>query len=297
MFNLSHTSYEASWSKRFQATNAALEDQFVVVYWDQRGSGKSYSTHIPLTSMTLDQFISDTHELTSWLKKRFNQDKLFLVGHSWGGFLGLHVINQYPIDYAALVAVSPITDGPLSEQVSYEFALKQAQQRQDTAGLTMLKRMGLPVNGIYKGGFDAIVQERNLVQKYGGSYHQDLGGTFHKIPWRSREYNLFDYLKAKRIARLNWPIDEAIWPTIDLKHQIPVVNVPVYFCLGRYDNHVPASVVADYCASLQAPVKEVIWFEESAHHLCFEEPQKFHAILKEKVLGTKTNVLRISGKK
>lgn len=277
--------------------SASLEDQFVVVYWDQRGSGKSYSPRIASTSMTLDQFTADTHELTSWLKKRFNQDKLFLVGHSWGGLLGLHVINKYPTDYAALVAVSPITDGPRSEQVSYEFTLNQAQQRQDTAALTTLKRIGPPLDGVYKGGFDSIVRERNLVQKYGGSYHQDLGGTFYRILRRSTEYNLFDYLKTNKIARLNWPMDEAIWPTIDLKRQIPEINVPVYFCLGRYDNHVPATVVADYCASLKAPVKEVIWFEESAHHLCFEEPQKFHALLKEKLVGTKTDAVSASGKK
>lgn len=264
--------------------SASLEQDFTVVYWDQRGSGKSYSSHISPASMTLDQFISDAHELTNWLKKRFNQDKIFLVGHSWGGFLGLHVVNRYPTDYYALVAVSPITDGSRSEQVSYEFTLNQAQQKQDTAALTILKRIGLPTNGVYKGGFDAILQERTLVQKYGGDYHQNIGGAFRKILWRSKEYNLFDYLKTNKIARLNSPMDHAIWPTIDLKRQIPVVNVPVYFCLGRYDNHLPSTVIADYCTSLQAPVKEVIWFEESAHHLCFEEPQRFHDLLKKKLL-------------
>ena len=277
--------------------SAALEKQFVVVYWDQRGSGKSYSPHIAPASMTLDQFVSDTHALTSWLKKRFHQDKLFLVGHSWGGFLGLHVINKYPADYAALVAVSPITDGPRSEQLSYEFALTQAHQRRDTVGLSTLKRIGPPVNGLYKGGFEATLQERNLVQKYGGSYHQDLGGTFHRILWRSKEYNLFDYLKTKKIYRLNWPMDHAIWPTIDLKRQIPIVNVPVYFCLGRYDHHVPATVVADYFAYLQAPVKEVIWFEQSAHHLCFEEPEKFHDFLREKLVRTHPDSVKVSGQK
>ncbi|MCX6215309.1 MAG: alpha/beta hydrolase [Spirosoma sp.] len=278
--------------------SAALEEQFVVVYWDQRGSGKSYSSRIPPASMTLDQFISDTHELTSWLRKHLHQDRVFLVGHSWGGFLGLHVISRYPTDYAALVAVSPITDGPRSEQVSYDFALHQAQQRQDTAGLATLTRIRPPVKGLYQGGFDATLQERNLVQKYGGSYHQDLGGTIYRILWRSKEYNLFDYLKNKKIYRLNWPMNHAIWPTIDLKRQIPAVNVPVYFCLGRYDNHVPATVVADYCAFLQAPIKEVIWFEGSAHHLCFEEPQKFHALVMEKLLGVKPpDTVQASGKK
>ncbi|MBO0953160.1 alpha/beta fold hydrolase [Fibrella forsythiae] len=264
--------------------SASLEEQFVVVYWDQRGSGKSYSSRISPASMTLNQFVSDTHELTKWLKTRFNQDKLFMVGHSWGGLLGFHVIDKYPADYRAFVAVSPITNGPRSEQVSYEFTLAQAQQRQDTVALTVLKQIGQPVNGIYKGGFEATLQERNLVQKYGGDYHRDLGGTFYRILRRSTEYNLLDYLKTKKIARLNSPMDHAIWPTIDLRGQIPVVNVPVYFCLGRYDNHLPSSVIADYYASLQAPLKELIWFDDSGHYSCFEESEKFNSILKKKLL-------------
>lgn len=264
--------------------NASLEEQFTVVYWDQRGSGKSYSPRVSPISMTLDQFVADTHELTNWLKSHFNQDKIFLVGHSWGGLLALHVINKYPADYTALVAISPITDGPHSEQLSYKFTVDAAQQRQDTAALTTLQRMGPPVNGVYKGGISDLKQQRYFVQKYGGVYHQDLGGKVYGILRRSKEYNILDYLKTNKIARLNSPMIEAIWPTLDLKNQIPAVTVPVYFCLGRYDYNCPATLVADYCQSLQAPFKEVIWFEESAHHLCSEEAQKFNALIKEKLL-------------
>jgi pimeloyl-ACP methyl ester carboxylesterase len=234
--------------------------------------------------MTLNQFVSDTHELTNWLKKRFNQDKIFLVGHSWGGFLGLHVIDKYPSDYYAFVAVSPITDGPRSEQLSYKFTLDQARQRQDTAALTTLKRIGQPVDGVYKGGISDANQERNLVQKYGGSYHQNLGGDIYKILRQSTEYNRLDYLKTSKIARLSSPMFLALLPTIDLKRQIPTVDVPVYFCLGRYDYVCPTTLVTDYFASLQAPLKEVIWFDKSAHHACFEESEKFNSILEKKLL-------------
>jgi pimeloyl-ACP methyl ester carboxylesterase len=263
---------------------ASLEQHFTVVYWDQRGSGKSYSSRIDLTSMTLDQFVSDTHELTSWLKKRFNQDKIFLVGHSWGGLLGLHVIDKYPTDYYAFVAVSPITDGPRSEQLSYEFTINQAKQQQDTVALTTLKRIGPPVNGVYKGGISDANQERNLVQKYGGAYHQNLGGSIYKILRQSTEYNRLDYLKANKIARLSSPMFLALLPTIDLKRQIPALSVPIYFCLGRYDYVCPTTLVTSYYESLQAPFKEVIWFEESAHHACFEEFKKFNSVMEEKLL-------------
>jgi len=75
-----------------------------------------------------------------------------------------------------------------------------------------------------------------------------------------------------------------IWPKMDLKSQIPAVKVPVYFCLGKYDYNCPSTLVADYYESLQAPFKELIWFNESAHAPCLEEPQKFNALLRERVL-------------
>ena len=259
--------------------NADLENHFTVVYWDQRGSGKSYSARIPPESMTLDQFVADTHELTNWLRKQINQDKLVLVGHSWGGLLGMHVIAKHPTDYHAFVAVSPVSNGAESERLSYNFTLSTAQQKQDTIALATLRRIGTPINGQYKEGLGALRQQRNLVQKYGGVFHQNITATSSKIFARSNEYGLLDYLKMNKIIRLSYPMAQAIWPVMDLKSQIPTVSIPVYYCLGKYDYNCPATLVADYYESLQAPVKELIWFNESAHAPCLEEPQKFNALL------------------
>ncbi|CCH00165.1 putative aminopeptidase ybaC [Fibrella aestuarina BUZ 2] len=268
--------------------NAPLEDHFTVVYWDQRGSGKSYSSRIPAETMTLDQFVADTHALTAWLKQRFNQPKIVLVGHSWGGLLGMHVIAKHPDDYQAFMAVSPISNGPVSEQLSYEFALSNAQQKQDGSALATLQQIGPPENGLYKDGLDALKKQRDLVQKYGGVVHTHLRMPGSQIYLRSKEYSLLSLLKANKIQQLSYPMVETLWPALDLKQQIPAVNVPVYFCLGRYDNNCPSTLVADYVASVQAPHKELIWFEESAHLPCWEEPQKFNALVKEK-LATATD--------
>ena len=263
--------------------NASLEDQFTVVYWDQRGSGKSYSSRIPPETMTLDQFVADTHALTKWLQQRFNQRKIVLVGHSWGGLLGMHVIAKHPDDYQAFMAVSPISNRPGSEQVSYEFTLNNAQQKQDAGALATLQQIGPPENGLYKGGLPALKQQRALVQKYGGVVHTYLKMPGSQIYLRSKEYSLLSLLKVNKIQRLHSPMIQTLWPAIDLKKQVPAVNVPIYFCLGRYDNNCPSTLVADYFESVQAPYKELIWFDGSAHLPCWEEPQKFNALVKEKL--------------
>jgi membrane protease YdiL (CAAX protease family) len=67
-----------------------LEDYFTAVWWEQRGSGISYGADIPPETMILEQMISDTLEVTNYLRHRFGQEKIYLMGHSGGTFIGIH---------------------------------------------------------------------------------------------------------------------------------------------------------------------------------------------------------------
>jgi pimeloyl-ACP methyl ester carboxylesterase len=68
-------------------THAPLEDHFVVVNWDQPGTGKSYHA-LPIATLTVERFISDARALTQLLRARFHQDKIYVLGLSWGTLLG-----------------------------------------------------------------------------------------------------------------------------------------------------------------------------------------------------------------
>ena len=85
----------------FATYNQDLEKDFIVVNWDQRGAGLSYDPSIPDSTMNIQQFVNDAHELVSWLKKRYNREKIYLLGHSWGSILGIHLTQQYPQDFYA----------------------------------------------------------------------------------------------------------------------------------------------------------------------------------------------------
>ena len=87
-----------------------LEKSFVVVQWDQRGSGKSYSAIIPNADMNIQQFISDTHELTELLCRRFHQKKIYLIGHSWGTALGTMTAQKYPESYYAYIGIAQVVN-------------------------------------------------------------------------------------------------------------------------------------------------------------------------------------------
>jgi len=63
---------------------------------------------------------------------------------------------------------------------------------------------------------------------------------------------------------------------LDLARSVPRMDVPVLFFLGRYDRHTDARLAASYFATLCAPVKRLVWFENSAHNVPFEEPDLFN---------------------
>jgi pimeloyl-ACP methyl ester carboxylesterase len=71
---------------------------------------------------------------------------------------------------------------------------------------------------------------------------------------------------------------------VDLDSAVPKVEVPIYFAVGRYDRMAPFEVSQAYFSILDAPKKEWVWFENSAHFPQWEEMEKFHDLLADKVL-------------
>jgi proline iminopeptidase len=89
----------------FTTYHADLEQHFLVAHWDQRGAGLSHAPDIPAESMTLRQFVADALELIDWLTDRFAQDKVYLLGHSWGSLLGATLASERPEKLHAYVGV------------------------------------------------------------------------------------------------------------------------------------------------------------------------------------------------
>ncbi|WP_051775496.1 alpha/beta fold hydrolase [Paenibacillus tyrfis] len=106
-----------------------LENHFTVVNWDQRGAGKSYRWGMTEDDLQVNKFVQDTHELTNYLRKTFNQSKIFLAGHSWGSLLGIWTAQKYPDDYYAYIGIGQVANSPEGERLSYEFALREAEAR------------------------------------------------------------------------------------------------------------------------------------------------------------------------
>ncbi|MBF0288089.1 MAG: alpha/beta hydrolase [SAR324 cluster bacterium] len=273
-------------SPHFVYYNQELENHFVVVNWDQRGAGRSYSPNIPPESMTISQFISDVHELTQYLKKRFNQKKIYLLGHSWGSYLGIRTAHGYPDDYYAYVGIGQVANQKQSEMLSYQFVWETAKKNKNTEALQSLEALGAPVDGKYKGGAMDMIKQRQWVRAFGGAVYQ--ADNFYTILGKPivffREYSLSDklgYFDGEEFS-VTLLFDRVL--EFDLMSEIKELKIPIYILQGRHDYQTAFVLAEKFLHNLKAPKKELIPFESSAHMVPYEEPNKFHEVMINKVL-------------
>lgn len=270
--------------------NSELEDHFIVVNWDQRGAGKSFHFFQPEHAMNADQIVSDTRELTLYLLQRFDQKKIFLVGHSWGSFLGILTVRRYPELFRAFVGIGQLVSPSENEKVSYQFALSNAAAFNDTNALNELRELNRlePYLTIDRRGdwFKNIRKERNYVLLYGGEiYGQSDYDIYYTAFSRSSEYSFPDLIRFWIGVPFSF---KNIFPgtfKMDLAKEASELKVPVYFFLGRHDHVTPSSVALKYFLKLKAPRKELIWFERSAHNALYEESAKFNDLMVRKILA------------
>ena len=141
---LLHGGPGTSESALFRHYNSDLEHHFLVVYWEQRGTGRSFRSDISPASMTIDQFVRDLDEVVELVRRRFEKDKVVLLGHSWGTVLGTIYASRYPEKVSVYVGVGQIADTPQSRRLSYDFAVSEAKKRGNIKAISELERIGPP---------------------------------------------------------------------------------------------------------------------------------------------------------
>jgi pimeloyl-ACP methyl ester carboxylesterase len=264
--------------------NAPLEDHFTVVLWEQRGAGKSYSPFLDRSTLNIEQLLGDAHELVLYLRQRFHQEKIFLVGHSWGSFLGLELARRYPALIRAYVGIGQVVSLWEGERLSMQFALHQAEAAGNAQAAAELRGIG-EYPTLREGWLKGVFTERAWLGHFGGVvYGRDGMGSLFAVE-RPPEFTLFDFVP---FFLGSYTSLEALWPQLlragDFRDTAPKLLVPVYLCLGRHDYNVPFALAEDYFQRLQAPRKQLFWFESSAHMPNFEEPEKFNGLLIDRVL-------------
>ena len=262
-----------------------LEGYFTVCWWEQRGSGLSYSADIPPETMTVEQLVSDTLEVTNYLRHRFHKEKIYLMGHSGGSFFGLHAVARSPELYHAYIGTGQMTYQLESEKLAYEYMLQEYKENGNRKMVRELEAaaptMTVPLPASY------ISLRDEAMHGAGIGTTRDMKSVITGIffpSWQSREYTIREKMNIWRGKIFSARLLRNTMFATDLTQQVTELDLPVYFFHGRYDYTCSYTLAKDYFEKLKAPVKGFYTFEQSAHSPIFEEPEKIEKILQEDVL-------------
>lgn len=266
---------------------AGLEDNFTMVWWEQRGSGLSYNPNIPEATMNLDQMIADTKEVSNYLRTRFGQEKIYLIGRSGGSFIGIQVAARAPELYHAYIGIGQMSDHLKSERISYEYILKKYKDAGNGKMVRMLEAS--PVTDVIPYGYLKLRDQAMHSLGIGTTHDMSSIITGMFIPSLTcKEYTLkekFNLWRGKSQSGVHPLWDKMI--ATDLSQQVNEVNIPVYFFHGIYDHTVSYTLAKKYFEVLHAPVKGFYTFENSAHSPHFEEPKRVKEIFASDILNGK----------
>ncbi|MEE9441985.1 MAG: alpha/beta hydrolase [candidate division Zixibacteria bacterium] len=249
-----------------------LEKHFIVVNWDQRGAGKSFNDSVDVNTLNLEQFLSDTHELIQFLRKRFSKDKLFLIGQSWGTILGLYTAERYPELIHAYIGMGQVVNSTEGETLSYQYTLEKAKEGADSEAVAALENIGPPP---YSGGFGSLAAQRQYLTKYGGAMINITYPDLMKIMSQSPHYTKID---KQNFMKAFIQTNSIMWNEVmevNFSETLNEIRVPVYFFTGKYDFVTPFEIVERFFAKLKAPNKKMIWFDNSGHWPNLDEPEKY----------------------
>ena len=269
-----------------------LEELFTVVWWEQRGSGLSYSAEIPPETMTMDQLVSDTLSVTNYLRERFGKEKIYIMGHSGGTFIGIQAAARAPELYYAYLGEAQMSYQLKSEVLSYEYMLEQFETEGNTRMVEKLKENPVTMEGGTPPGYLRI-RDKAMHTLGIGTMH-DMDSVITGIFFPSlliKEYSLFEKFnlwRGKSQAGVSIVWNQMLMT--DLSVEVPELTIPVYFFHGIYDYTCSYLLAKDYFEKLHAPVKGFYTFEYSAHSPMFEEPSLFQQIMAVDVLEGVNNL-------
>ncbi len=252
-----------------------LEKNFTVVQWDRRGAGKTFSRNkATVESMNVRQIIDDAYELIDTLRNRYKQNKVILVGHSFGSYIGSIMVHEKPELFSAYVSVGQVVDSEKSTVLQEGFIREQAKKNKREEIL-------LALNQTEKPGFE------NWLFEFGGELKNSK--SFFPLVWsgmQAPEYTSKEVLGVAQGSSFSSANMKYNVLNKSIYYEILEYKIPVYFFVGKHDYTTPHKLIDEYYNLISAPKKDIVYFENSAHFPFFEEPENFVNELNKILLAT-----------
>jgi pimeloyl-ACP methyl ester carboxylesterase len=268
---------EMAWMRHY---HALLERHYLVVNWDQRCAGKSYGA-ADWARLTPADIVADAGVLIDTLLTRYRDRKLLLVGNSWGSIVGAQVAARWPQKLHAYVGVTQQVNVQETDSLGWSLTRAAAARGGRGKDVDALDALGPPPysqDRFLRSYFSLI----NLQNRYGGTSRANAAASGQmRVALTAVEYGAMDRLHWVWSLKRGWETlySQLAQQRLDLEREIPTIDVPVYLLLARRDLVVPPVLAERWLSRLQAPRKEIVWFDSAGHTLMVSEAPAVDAFL------------------
>ena len=257
------------------------EKYFTVVQWDQRGAGRTLekSGESIAPTMTIDRMVQDGIEVSAYLRQHLNQDKIVLVGHSWGSLLGLLMAKAKPDFFSAFVGTGQVPSSSTEANiVAHRLALRWAHSAKNADAAADLNRIGLPPYKDGTDGWGVLYKWRNACEGPGRDVF--LASTFfYALSQPGYTLGDFNFSQDGQLVSGNRHFDQIT--NLDHKRLEGHFSIPIFVFQGAHDCTTPAELAHKYLDSISAPRKDFIVIPGAGHFAAFIKSDEF---LKELVV-------------
>lgn len=252
--------------------NCKLETCFTVVIWEQRGAGKSYYKFGKNEKVCIDTYVQDTRSLIEILLKKFEQEKVFLVGHSWGSVIGLTFCKQYPEMIHTYIGCGQVVNMKKSSEIAYHFAAKHATGK----AAARLARTDFAYAGEH--WLDDLLFVTKQVVKHKGSLYG--ASNYNQLVFDfifSKEYTIKDLINREKGSLQGI---QSLWQELmNISfEEITSFAMPIILIEGKFDYHVSSALAKEYFDTITS-AKQFYLFEKSCHFPQWSEADTFNHIL------------------
>ncbi|ARJ50659.1 alpha/beta fold hydrolase [Staphylococcus lutrae] len=261
----------------FRAHHIDLTNDYTVVFWDQRGTGMSYTRK----KIEMAQLIDDLHQLIQFLKRYFHQEQVYLMCHSFGTIIGSHVAHRYPEDIAAYIGMGQLGDVFHNEQRILQHLLFLAHEEKNQHAIKQLQKIHLTRD------FNQDCAYEKVRQRYTTRYRVGFSSRGYSV-WRMflvmMQTPYYRFIERVNIIRGSLSTFEHLTSEMahtNLNHIAQEITVPVYILQGVHDMQTTYEDSKAFFDHVGAKEKRFYAFQDTAHAPFVDEPEKMMKIMHE----------------
>jgi proline iminopeptidase len=265
-----------------------LEQDFVVVVWDQRGSGKSYAALDPTSTYTLEGLVADTIALTDYLRDRFAEEKIYLLGESWGSTLGVLAVQERPDLFHAYIGSGQMVSQRETDRIIWRDLLAYADRTANGELYEQILTLGEPpyrdtpwANSLVMGYYGLLETPYAPPAAYVARGEASGVGQFGLM---GSEYT---FVENANLIRGLVDMFSLMYPQlqeIDFRTDVPSLEVPIYVLDGEHELRGRRELAHEWLAQLNAPHKELITYENAGHAVAFEHADAFLQLMVDEIV-------------